>query len=75
MPLNESQNTKPHSSEESALTLNDLLSAESHVLRRLAEDRIGDRAMAGHYSTTSGHNSGGSHTAHSMAKQERPLDD
>jgi hypothetical protein len=58
------------------ITLDDLLSSESEVLNRIARDvEDGVQAMAGHSSTTSGHRSGGTHTSHSSAKVERPLEE
>lgn len=60
---------------EPRLTLNDLLEAESDVLRRLARDAANEYTMAGHLSTTTGHKSSGTHTSHTSAKVERPLDD
>ena len=61
--------------QEPKLTLEDLLSAESEVLKRVGRSYGVERAMAGHYSSTSGHNSSGSHSSHTMAKVERPLDE
>ena len=58
--------------EESAMSrvrLEDLLAAESEVLKKIAADLEGEsgrsRQMAGHNSMTSGHNSSGTHTSHS----------
>ena len=52
----------------SRVRLEDLLAAESDVLKKIAadlEDHGGHhRHMAGHNSTTTGHNSSGSHTSH-----------
>ena len=59
---------------EPKLTLDDLLNAESSVLRRLGQDRATRTTMAGHYSSTGGHNSSGSHSSHTSAKTERPLE-
>lgn len=51
------------------ITLDDLLSAQSGVLNRIARDleEMDDHSknMAGHYSSTSGHTSSGSHSSHS----------
>lgn len=48
--------------------LEDLLAAESEVLKRISADLEGEsgrsRHMAGHNSMTTGHNSSGSHTSH-----------
>lgn len=53
----------------SRLSLDDLLAAESEVLKRIAADLEGDSSqtsqMAGHNSLTNGHNSSGSHSSHS----------
>ena len=62
--------------QEPALTLDDLLKAESAVLRRVGRNYgSGERAMAGHNSTTTGHNMSGSHSSHTSAKVERPLEE
>ncbi len=61
--------------QEPALTLNDLLNAESEVLRRVAQNYGTERSMAGHNSTTTGHNMSGQHSSHTMAKVERPFED
>ena len=49
--------------------LEDLLAAESEVLKRIAADLESEssrsRHMAGHNSMTYGHNSSGTHTSHS----------
>lgn len=52
-----------------ALTLEDLMQSESAVLRRINDDFRQDEghAMASHNSTTSGHNSSGTHTSHTSA--------
>jgi len=56
------------------VTLEDLLAAESEVLRRIGTEQLeGGPTMSGHYSNTSGHNSSGSHTSHNSARIERPL--
>lgn len=55
------------------LTLDDLLKSESEALRRIARDAHTNR-MAGHNSSTNGHNSSGVHNSHSSAKLERPLE-
>jgi hypothetical protein len=55
------------------LTLGDLLKAESEVLRRIGQNTT-ERQSSGHYSNTSGHNSSGSHSSHTSAKAERPLE-
>lgn len=58
----------------STLTIDDLLNAESEVLRRIGEDNdAGGPTMSGHYSSSSGHSSSGSHGSHTSAKIERPL--
>lgn len=57
-----------------ALTLDDLLSSESAVLRRIAEEAQVEIQAAGHYSSTSGHKSSGSHSSHTSARPETPLD-
>lgn len=52
----------------SRVRLEDLLAAESGVLKKIAADLEGEagnsRNMAGHNSMTTGHNSMGSHTSH-----------
>jgi hypothetical protein len=52
----------------SRVRLEDLLAAESEVLKKIAADLEGEtgrsRHMAGHNSMTSGHNSSGTHTSH-----------
>ena len=56
------------------LSLDDLLSAESEVLRRLGDQQSNaGPSMAGHYSSTGGHSSSGSHSSHTSAKIEKPL--
>ena len=55
------------------LTLDDLLKSESAVLKRIGLQAIEGPIAAGHYSSTSGHNSSGSHGSHTSAKSERPL--
>lgn len=60
---------------EPALTLQDLLDAESEVLKRVGREYGTERAMAGHNSSTSGHNMSGIHSSHTSAKVERPLQD
>jgi len=51
------------------IKIEDLLSAESEVLREIAADLEGydpnKRGMAGHNSTRTGHNSTGTHSSHS----------
>ena len=77
MSQSENQNGKDVSSAtagEVALTLTDLLDAESEVLRRIARSQAEQPSMAGHYSSTGGHNMSGSHSSHTMAKVERPLE-
>ena len=48
--------------------IEDLLAAESEVLKKIAADLEGEagssRSMAGHNSMTTGHNSVGTHTSH-----------
>ena len=61
--------------QEPALSLQDLLEAGSEVLKRVGRDYGTERAMAGHYSLSTGHWMGSTPTAHSMSKLERPLDD
>ena len=56
------------------LTLADLLKAESEVLRRIGRNPTESQPGA-HYSNTWGHNSSGSHSSHTSAKAERPLED
>lgn len=58
-----------------ALTLEDLMQSESAVLRRINDDFQQDEgfAMAAHNSTTSGHNSSGTHTSHTSAIGEDVL--
>ncbi|WJI79379.1 MULTISPECIES: hypothetical protein [unclassified Mesorhizobium] len=58
-----------------ALSLQDLLDAESEVLNRVGRDYGPERTMAGHYSSTTGHRSSGTHSSHTSAKVENPLDD
>jgi hypothetical protein len=60
---------------EPALTLDDLLNAESEVLKRVGREYGAERSMAGHNSTTTGHNMSGQHSSHTSAKVERPLED
>lgn len=52
----------------SRVRLEDLLAAESEILKKIAADLDGEagrpRHMAGHNSMTSGHNSSGTHTSH-----------
>jgi hypothetical protein len=59
---------------EPLLTLEDLVYAESEVLQRVARDHGNERAMAGHYSSTSGHKASSGHASHVSAKVENPLD-
>jgi len=60
--------------EHQSVTLEDLLKAESEVLRRIGESQSGEGpTMSGHYSSTNGHTSGGSHTSHTSARIEKPL--
>ena len=56
------------------LTLEDLLSSESEVLRRVARSQTEATAMSGHNSSTNGHNMSGMHTSHTSAKSERLVD-
>lgn len=58
-----------------ALTLEDLMQSESAVLRRINDDFQQDegRTMAGHFSSTSGHNSSGQHASHTSAIGEDVL--
>ena len=56
------------------LTLQDLLEAESEVLKRVGREYSGkELAMAGHYSSTGGHKMGANHGSHTMAMGETPL--
>ncbi len=56
------------------VTLEDLLNAESEVLRRIGDEQSSSgTTMSGHYSNTSGHASSGSHSSHTSAKIEKPL--
>jgi len=56
------------------VTLEDLLEAESEVLRRIGESQSGEGpTMSGHYSSTGGHSSSGSHGSHTSARIEKPL--
>jgi hypothetical protein len=52
----------------SRVRLEDLLAAESEVLKKIAADLEGEAGksshMAGHNSMTTGHNSTGTHTSH-----------
>jgi len=57
------------------VTLDDLLKSESAVLQRIGQQAVEGPAAAGHTSSTSGHNSGGSHQSHTSAKTERPFGD
>jgi hypothetical protein len=57
------------------ITLDDLLKSESAVLQRIGKEAMDGPKAAGHTSSTTGHNSGGSHTSHTSAKTERPLAD
>jgi hypothetical protein len=56
------------------LTLEDLLSSESEVLRRVAQSQSQATSMSGHFSSTGGHNSSGQHSSHTSAQSERVLD-
>ena len=50
------------------ITLDDLLAAQSSVLKRIASDlemMDDSNPTMGHYSMTNGHNSSGSHSSHS----------
>jgi len=58
-----------------SLSVEDLLEAESQVLQRVARDFANpSHQMAGHNSTTTGHNSGGNHASHNSAMAEQPLE-
>lgn len=57
------------------LSLQDLLDAESEVLRRVGRDYDTERAMAGHNSMSTGHRMSGTHTSHTSAKVETPLEE
>jgi hypothetical protein len=48
------------------ITLDDLLASQSSVLTRIARDleEMDQPTMAGHFSSTSGHNSSGTHSSH-----------
>jgi hypothetical protein len=58
------------------ITLDDLLSAQSSVLSRIARDLEGSEErnpnMAGHTSSTTGHNSSGFHNSHSSGVSAAP---
>ena len=56
------------------LSLQDLLEAESTVLRRIGQ-LSKEHQLGSHFSNTSGHSSSGSHSSHTSAKVERPLAD
>lgn len=57
------------------LTLEQLLVSESEVLKRVARQQLqASTSASGHYSSTSGHNMGGSHSSHTMAKVELPME-
>ncbi len=58
---------------EPTLSLEDLLEAESEVLRRVGRDFATPLQAAGHNSTRTGHNSSGTHTSHTSAMREDPL--
>lgn len=58
-----------------SLSLQDLLDAESEVLKRVARDNGPNIKMAGHYSMSSGHRMTGTHTSHVSAKADHPLED
>jgi len=56
------------------ITLEDLLNAESEVLRRIGDEQSSSgTTMSGHYSSTGGHSSSGGHTSHTSARIEKPL--
>ena len=71
---NNQQSTDDGAGAEAELTLKDLLESESEVLRRLGNISSGSPQMAGHNSSTSGHNSMGSHSSHTSSQIERPLE-
>jgi hypothetical protein len=77
MPNSVSEASEPvdEGAQQPVLSLQDLLDAESEVLKRVGREYGTERAMAGHYSSTGGHKMGGSHTSHTMAKVENPLGD
>lgn len=59
----------------SKITLDDLLAGQSNVLARIARDleEMGDsHPTAGHFSTTTGHNSSGSHSSHASGVSAAP---
>lgn len=56
------------------LSLQDLLEAESTVLRRVGQ-LSKESQLGSHFSNTTGHSSSGSHSSHTSAKVERPLVD
>jgi hypothetical protein len=55
------------------VTLDDLLKSESAVLQRIGLQVMDGPTAGNHNSSTSGHNSGGSHQSHTSAKTERPF--
>ena len=59
----------------SNVTLDDLLAGQSSVLARIAkdlEDMDGLHPTAGHNSSTTGHNSTGTHTSHTSGVSSAP---
>jgi hypothetical protein len=59
---------------ERKLNAQDLLSTESEILKRVANEVIDTditEIISGHSSTTSGHRSGSSHSSHSSAMREK----
>lgn len=71
--ISDSSRGRPMS--KSDITLDDLLAGQSTVLARIARDLedMGDKhPTAGHFSSTSGHTSSGSHSSHSSGVSAAP---
>lgn len=59
---------------ERKLNAQDLLSTESEILKRIANEVVDNdvaEIISGHVSSTSGHRSGSTHTSHSSAMREK----
>jgi hypothetical protein len=59
---------------ERKLNAQDLLTTESEILKRIANEVIDSdvaEIVSGHQSTTGGHRSGSTHTSHSSAMREK----
>jgi hypothetical protein len=58
----------------SKITLEDLLASQSSVLNRIARDleEMNGHPSAGHNSSTSGHNSAGTHNSHTSGVSSAP---